>query len=119
MSPAVSEHGVLENPTKSPYSFEKYDSRWELEHMRRLEKDPAVVKWTKRHSIRIPYVDDAGFRKNFEPDFLVEMTDGSKEIHEIKGTQLMNRETQLKVLAVRRFCEKRKMKFRLISKMAY
>lgn len=117
MSPVASEHGVLENPTKSPYSFEKYDSRWELEHMKRLEKDPTVAKWTKKHSIRIPYVDDMGFRKTFEPDFLVEMINGNKEIHEVKGTQFMNRETQLKVNAAKRFCEQRKMVFRLISKI--
>lgn len=84
--------------------------------MQRLEEDPGVAKWTKKHSIRIAYVDDSGFRKHFEPDFLIEMEDGSKEIQEIKGSHLMNRETQLKKLAAERFCKARGIRFRLISK---
>ena len=81
-----------------------------------LEMYSDVKRWTKSHNIRIPYVDDSGFKKHFEPDFLVEKTDGTKEIHEIKGGHLMNRETELKTNAAKLFCEARKMKFRLITK---
>ena len=111
-----SEKGILEHPKKSPFSIEKYDSRWEREYMIQLEEDSLVAKWTKNHNIRIPYVDDAGYRKHFEPDFLVEKIDGTKEIHEVKGGHLMNRETELKMNAAKLFCEARKMKFRLITK---
>lgn len=108
--------GIYEHPLKSPFSFEKYDDGWEREYMEQLENNPEVLKWTKNHNIRIPYVDDAGYRKNFEPDFLVEMKEGIKEIHEVKGGHLMNRETELKQNAAQLFCEARKMKFRLITK---
>ncbi len=111
-----SESGVFEHPTKSPFSLEKYDSRWEREYMEELELYSDISKWTKNHNIRIPYVDDAGYKKYFEPDFLIEKVDGTKEIHEVKGGHLMNRETELKMNAAKRFCEARKMTFRLITK---
>src|SRR3989338_5553099 len=114
--PKPSERGVFENPTKSPYSIEKYDSLWEREYMDDLEMFSDVVKWTKNHNIRIPFVDDAGYKKYFLPDFLVEKINGTKEIHEIKGTHLMNRDTELKMIAAKRFCEARDMKFKLITK---
>lgn len=36
----TSEHGNLENPTKSAYSLEFYDSSWEKEYMEKLENNP-------------------------------------------------------------------------------
>ena len=111
-----SERGNYEHQKKSPFSLERYDSGWEKEYMEQLDEDPNVAKWTKNHNIRIPFVDDAGYRKNFEPDFLIEKTDGTKEIHEVKGGHLMNRDTELKMKAGQLFCEARKMKFRLITK---
>ncbi|MDI6784313.1 MAG: hypothetical protein QME64_09505 [bacterium] len=111
-----SEHGIFENPKKSQYNYEKWDSRLEFEYMRRLEDDPRVIKWTKVHSINIPYQDDLGRRRAFHPDFLVELTTGIIEVHELKGKHMLNRETELKEHAGRIFCEKRKMKFRLYSK---
>ena len=44
---ATSEHGEFDNTVKSPYSFEYYDSSWELELMKDLEKDNSVKKWKK------------------------------------------------------------------------
>ena len=114
--PKPSEKGIFENPTKSPFSYERYDSYWEKEYMDQLEEDSSVAKWTKNHDIRIPFVDDAGYKKHFEPDFLIEKADGTKEIHEVKGGHLMNRDTELKVNAAKLFTEARKMKFRLITK---
>jgi len=111
-----SERDTYENPKKSPFSYEKYDSGWEREYIDQLDEDPDIAKWTKRHNIRIPYVDDAGYRKHFEPDFLLERVNGTKEIHEIKGSHLMNRETELKMNAAKHFCEVRKMQFKLITR---
>lgn len=108
--------GIFENPKKSPFSIEKYDDGWEKEYMEQLEADSEVIKWTKNHNIKIPYVDDAGYKKHFEPDFLVEKADGKKEIHEVKGGHLMNRETQLKMNAAKLFTQSRNMVFRLITK---
>jgi|SRR3989344_4617467 len=108
--------GIYENPKKSPFTFEKYDDGWERDYMQQLDEDSFVTKWTKSHNIKIPYVDDAGYKKHFEPDFLIEKTDGIKEIHEVKGGHLMNRDTELKTNAAKLFCEARNMKFRLLTK---
>ena len=113
----TSEHGEYENPKKSAYSIEFYDSSWEKEHMESLEADPKAKKWTKNHGIRIPYYDEDGAFHTFTPDFLVEMADGTVEIHEVKGTQFLgNPITRKKFEAGEKFCKARKMNFRAMSR---
>ena len=112
-----SERGEFENPKKSAYSLEYYDSSWELDYMKELEQDPNVAKWTKNHGIQIAYFDDNDKLRTFRPDFLVELKDGTKEIHEIKGTHLLNNPiTKRKVERGREWCRARKMNFRIVSK---
>ena len=41
---AVSKRGIYENPKKSPYNFERYDSDLERRMMVRLDAQPDVVK---------------------------------------------------------------------------
>ena len=113
-----SERGELENPMKSAYSLEYYDSSWELEYMQELEKpDNDVAKWTKNHGIRIPYFDDDGKYRTYKPDFLVEKKDGTVELHEMKGGHLLqNPITKRKADAAREWCRVRKMNLKLLSK---
>ena len=68
----TSERGDFENPKKSAYSVERYDSSWELEYMKRLDRDRTVAKWTKNHGIAIQYVTEAGNVRGYHPDFLLE-----------------------------------------------
>lgn len=111
------ETGAYENPEKSAYSLEYYDSKWEKDYMDQLEEDPNVVKWTKNHGIRIPYFDDDGKYHTFTPDFLVELKDGIIEIHEVKGTHLLrNPITRRKFDTTHKWCNARKMNFRAISR---
>ena len=113
----TSEHGDLENPSKSAYSVERYDSSWELQYMRRLEKDKTIAKWTKNHGVTIQYVTEAGNVRGYRPDFLIERLDGAKELHEVKGGQyLQNPDTQRKHEAARNWCRKRGMSFVVITK---
>ncbi len=49
----TSEHGSLDNPKKSAYSLEFYDSSWEKEYMEKLENSHEIRKWTKNHGIQI------------------------------------------------------------------
>lgn len=84
----ISKKGKLTNLQKSPSGEEGYDSALEREYMVELERDPAVIKWTKRHGLRIPY-KLLGFTRHYLPDFLVEYKDGHKEIHETKGLPLL------------------------------
>lgn len=111
------DRGEFENPKKSAYSIEYYDSSWEFEYMKELEDDSNIVKWTKNHGLQITYFDDDGKFRTYKPDFLVELADGTKEIHEMKGTHLLsNPITKRKVDRAREWCRVRKMNFRIISK---
>jgi len=113
----TTERGDFESPTKSAYSVERYESSWELQYMRKLERDRTVTKWTKNHGITIQYVTEAGNVRGYRPDFLVERIDGAKELHEVKGGQYLNNlDTMRKHEAARSWCGKRAMTFIVITK---
>jgi hypothetical protein len=113
----TSERGDFENPKKSAYSVERYDSSWELEYMKKLEKDKTVAKWTKNHGIAIQYVTEAGNVRGYHPDFLLERVSGTKEVHEIKGGHyLQNPDTVRKHEAAKNWCKKRAMSFVVVTK---
>lgn len=108
---------ALEDPKKSPYSLEYYDSSWELEYMKELENDKTTAKWTKNHGIRIPYFTEDNKFKTYNPDFLVEKTDGTIEIVEMKGRHLLKSpNTKRKAEYAKKWCEARGIQYRLISK---
>lgn len=116
MSPAA-KHGRLENPKKSAYSFERWDFGWEREYMEGLEADPDVSAWTKNHKIRIPYLDSQSRKREYHPDFLIEMTTGAVELHEVKGGHLMDApDTQAKFEAAERWCAERSLGWVLVTK---
>jgi hypothetical protein len=53
----------------------------------------------------------------YEPDFLVELVDGAKELREVKGEHLFSdANTALKLRAGDEFCRRRGMKYRVITK---
>lgn len=109
--------GVFENPKKSPYSLEYWDSSWEFEYMKELESDSSVAKWTKNHGIRISYFTEQNKFRTYNPDFLVEYTDGRIEIVEMKGGHLIkNPETKKKKEFADKWCEARGMKYRILTK---
>jgi len=112
---------VFENPEKSPYSIEYCHSSWEEQYMKELESDTDdgadTVKWTKNHGLRIKYFDSENKFKTYVPDFLVEKADGSIELVEMKGTHLLkNPDTKKKIEFAKKWCEARKIKYRIISK---
>lgn len=114
---AGSEHGDFENPKKSAYSVERYDSDWERLYMIQLEKDKTVAKWTKVHGITIEYITEAGNKRGYRPDFLVEKLDGLKELHEVKGGHFLdNPDTIRKHEAAKNWCARRGMRFIVITK---
>ena len=65
---ALSKHGQLLDPVKSPYNFESYDSLMELNYMNRLETDDTVRAWMKRHTITIPWIDGQKHSRRYRPD---------------------------------------------------
>src|SRR6266567_9455196 len=81
---AISIHGEYANPKKSPWNFEHYQSDLERRMMDRLEHDPHVIKWMKRHGITIPWIDGQKHQRRYVPDFLIEYEDGRKAVVEVK-----------------------------------
>jgi hypothetical protein len=87
--------------------------------MDELERDPLVVRWTRHHGLRIPYQKRFGSHGHYEPDFLVELTGGDKELREVKGEHLLgDNNTQKKLRAGDEYCRRRSMKFRVVTKSA-
>ena len=113
----MSKHGIYENPKKSAYSIEYYDSTWEHEYMHELEADDTVMKWTKNHMIRIPYFDDENKYRYYNPDFLVERSNAMIELIEMKSTQMLKTpNTKRKMEYAQKWCKARGIQYRLISK---
>ena len=108
--------GKLVGLKRSPYGEEFYDSDLEKFYMVELEGMPGIKNWTKRHNIKIPY-HFLFIRRNYIPDFLVELNDGSREIHETKGLPfLFLLSTKLKKLSAEEYCKKLGWKYKLITK---
>lgn len=107
--------GVLNGLRKNPSGHAKYDSLIERDYMESLEENPHVRTWTKNHGINIPY-QYLFFRHHYRPDFLVELKDGTKEIHETKGGGLMYwLTTHAKREAAEKWCKERGYKYRLLT----
>ena len=113
---AISKRGRYEDPRKSPYNFENYDSDLERRMMARLEKDAEVAKWQKRHGISIPWIDTQGRKSNYRPDFLVEYTDGRKVLIEVKNPAMTDSPSvQRKRSAAEEWCRRRGMTYELAT----
>ena len=107
--------GIYKAPKKSPYSCEIYDSDFERQFMDELERDPKVKKWTKNHGISIPYGNIDSKVAHYNPDFIAEYVDESQELIEIKGKNMLTEITKRKQKAAKEWCEKRNIKYRLIT----
>lgn len=113
---AISKRGIYENPAKSPYSLERYDSDLECRMMVRLDADAEVAKWQKRHGISIPWIDARGRKCNYRPDFLVEYCDGRKVLIEVKNPAMMDSVAVLrKRSAAEEWCRKRGMTYEIAT----
>ena len=111
-----SNRGKLLGLKRSPYGEELYDSDLEKYYMVELEGMPGVKTWTKRHNIKIPY-RFFFIKRNYLPDFLIELNDGSKEIHETKGLPfLFLLSTKLKKVSAEQYCKTLGWKYKLITK---
>lgn len=108
------ERGNFENPRKSAWNFEAYESGPERRMMERLEADPAVRKWTRQHRVSIVWLDRQRRRHAYRPDFLVEYTDGALKLLEVKGAHMADSEAVgRKREAARRWCRLRGMAYEI------
>jgi hypothetical protein len=108
----ISKHGRFENPVKSPWNFEQYQSDMERKMMLHLDGDPHVAKWMKRHGITIPWIDGQKHQRRYVPDFLVEYEDGRKALIEVKDpSRLDSTDLQRKRKAAEIWCKQRRMEY--------
>ena len=113
---AISIRGKYANPTKSPWSFESFDSDLERRMMDRLEHDPHVVKWMKRHGITIPWIDGQKHQRRYIPDFFVEYEGGNKVVIEVKDpSRIDSNDVQRKRSAAQMWCKQRNMGYILTT----
>jgi hypothetical protein len=85
----------------------KYRSGWELEYLKWLDAH-LMVRTFGYESVKIPYVSNlrTGKLRNYFPDFLVEFTDGSKQLVEIKPSKrLVQAGVKKKLEAAERWCQ--------------
>lgn len=82
-----------------------------------LDGDSTIKRWERCRALRIPYTKADGKRSRYNPDFIVEREDGTKELHEVKGGHLLtNEETKRKLAAGETFCRMRGMSFKVITR---
>lgn len=108
----ISKHGMFSNPRKSPFNFERYQSDLERRMMLRLESDPTVKRWMKRHGISIPWIDGQKHQRRYVPDFLIEYTDGRKALIEVKDpSRIDSDDVKRKRKAAEMWCKQRRMEY--------
>lgn len=113
---AISKHGEFQNPKKSPYNFERFQSDLERRMMVRLEADPNVKKWMKRHGISIPWIDGQKHQRRYVPDFIVEYQDRRRVIIEVKDpSRLDSDDVKRKCKAAEMWCKQRGMEYILAT----
>ncbi len=113
---AISKHGDFWNPKKSPYNFERSDSDLERRMMVRLEADPNVRKWMKRHGISIPWIDGQRHQRRYVPDFIVEYRDERKVIIEVKDpSRIDSNDVERKRKAAEMWCKQRGMEYEIAT----
>jgi len=109
---AFSKHGDFWDPKKSPYNFERFDSDLERRMMVRLDADPNVKKWMKRHGISIPWIDGQKHQRRYVPDFIVEYIDGKRVLLEVKDpSRIDSDEVKRKRQAAEMWCNQRGMEY--------
>ncbi len=113
---AISKHGEFWNPKKSAYNFERFQSDLERRMMVRLDADPSVRKWMKRHGISIPWIDVQKHQRRYVPDFIVEYDDGRRVIIEVKDpSRIDSNDVQRKRKAAEMWCKQRGMEYEIAT----
>lgn len=113
----MSIRGVLDGLKRCTRKSEPYDSSWERDYMLLLDADSTIARWERCRSLRIPYEKADGTRGRYNPDFIIERADGSKEIHEVKGAHLAtNDATKRKLAAGAEYCRRRGMVYKVVTR---
>ncbi|MEI6579669.1 MAG: NUMOD3 domain-containing DNA-binding protein [Eubacteriales bacterium] len=77
------------------------DSLLERYRMGLLDEDDTILKWTKKHKIRVKYIFE-NQEKYCVPDFFIEYKNGERYIEETKG--YCSRKELIKKSAIKKYC---------------
>ena len=77
----------------------RYRSGWEFSYMIYLDNNKDVLTWSYEKTI-IPYVSNVktGKLRKYYPDFMIEHTDGTRQLVEIKPSRKLHHRTVAKKL---------------------
>lgn len=92
--------------------IEYYDSSYELIRMKQL--DELHIPWTKKHKIRIKYIDTSNIPRYYVPDFLI----NNEIIEEVNPKNLVKshfQNTDLKIKAGKQYCKHNHFTYRIIT----
>jgi hypothetical protein len=91
-----------------------YDSILEKLRMVQLDNNNVVLKWTKRHGIRIKYINENKEKRNFVPDFLIYyINEKTATLEEIKGYDDKNKDKKKKYMEL--YCKKNNLNFNWLN----
>ena len=99
--------------SKKTGASERYDSSYELRRFMALDASPLVESWTKKHGIRIPYMERGKWRR-YVPDILVVLRSGERILEEVKGKVFDRINFGRKNLAASGWCITHGMAFRVV-----
>ena len=89
---------------------EYYSSGYELIRMKQL--DDLKLKWTKKHGIKIEYVDKNGILRKYIPDFLIE----NKILEEVKPYNMLKfGNNPLKFKILKKYCKINNLNYNIIT----
>lgn len=97
----------------------EYRSGWEARYFAHLDADPSILTWDYE-SLRIPYVSNTKSirMRTYIPDLLVERSDGTKALIEIKPARKVDQAMNVKKFAAARFwCAERGMTFEVVTEV--
>ena len=100
--------GYIINISTGKYEF--YASSYEKLRMEQLNEQN--VSWTKKHKIKIKYIDKNGIFRYYIPDFLI----NNVVVEEIKPSRMLNEDNNpLKFEAGKEYCKNNNLEFKIIT----
>lgn len=91
---------------KTDGSKEWFDSSLEEKRMKYYDKNDLI--WTKKHKIRIPYINENGINTYYVPDFLI----NNNIIEEVKGW--LKKDDIIKAKIAKKYCKENNLKYNFL-----
>lgn len=108
-------HHGIKSIVETKFGKLRCDSSYESKRVRQLDSDKNI-KLLSRCKLRIPYLDKLKKKHHYNPDFFIEMNDGSLIIEEVKPKNMLNKSINpYRHKAAEEFCKKNGYIFRIVT----